>query len=99
MQTFWITFRLRDDASYTQRYDNLIETIRSSADRWWVEPSSFLVFSSSETIDTIAARVKKVIDIAEDLVVIGMPEYKSGRLIGRSEDPDIFSLVPFMRRA
>lgn len=99
MQTFWLTFRLKENGTYTQRYDNLIETVRTSASSWWVEPSSFLVFSSSETIDTIASRVKKAIDTTADLVVIGMPDYKSARLIGNNEDPDIFDLVPFMKRA
>ncbi|WP_042776614.1 hypothetical protein [Sinorhizobium fredii] len=99
MQTFWITFRLKDNATYTQRYDDLVETVRTSASKWWVEPSSFLVFASSETIDTIAARVKKVINTADDLVVIGMSDYKSARLVGNNEDADIFDLIPFMKRA
>lgn len=99
MDTFWISFRLKENNTYTERYNDLMETVRTSASSWWVEPSSFLVFSSAETIDTIASQVKKVIDNAADLVVIGMTDYKSARLIGNNDDPDIFDLIPFMKRA
>lgn len=73
-------------------------TINEMSSTWWVEPSSFLVFSSGETIDTIAAKVKSVVDPKTDLVTIGMTDYKSARLVGKSDDPDIFALIPFMKK-
>lgn len=98
METFWISFRIADTNTYNDRYEALIETIRSVASKWWLEPSSFIVFSSSQKIDNIAASLKEAIDPEIDLAILGMPDYKSVRLVGLTEDPDIFKLIPFAKK-
>lgn len=102
--TYWLSFRLADRgkwaASYNTRYDDLHETIKQAATggKWWLETSSFYLFSSEESIDAIVNRIKKAIAEEADLAVVGKTEYKTGRVIGNCQDPDIFHLVPFMKK-
>ena len=98
METFWLSYRLEDDSSYSQRYDKLIETVDALSTKWWLEPSSFIVFASAVGIDTVAAKVKAAINPRTDIAVIGMPDFKSARLIGVSHDEDIFDLIPFIKK-
>lgn len=98
MATHWLTFRLEDNATYSDRYDALIETIRERSSKWWLETSAFLLFDTGYTIDQIATDVKGVIDPNRDIILIGMPEFKSARLIGNSQDRDLFDLVPFVKK-
>lgn len=99
MAVYWLSFRLADDDDYQARYDALEEAVRTQATKWWLETSSFFVFESAQNIDSAASSVKKAINPVKDIVLIGMAEYKSGRLIGASEDSDIFKLMPFVKKA
>jgi hypothetical protein len=96
--TYWLTFRIHDDASYEQRRDRLYEAIRTIASKWWVEPTSFIAFASTQSADAIAARIKSAFNPKTDLALLGMSDYKAARLIGNSEDSDIFDLTPFLKR-
>ena len=49
MAVYWQTFRINSDAGYTERYDNLVETVRKMASRWWVESTSFWYLSAPTT--------------------------------------------------
>ncbi|MCA0058387.1 MULTISPECIES: hypothetical protein [unclassified Mesorhizobium] len=98
MATYWLSFRLQDDRTYNQRYENLTETVERLSTKWWVEASSFIVFASEAGIDKIASEIADVIYIDTDLVIVGMPEFKSARLIGHHEDDDIFELMPFIKK-
>lgn len=97
MSTYWVSFRIKAGSGYQQRYDNAVEAIRLKATKWWLEPTSFIVFNSEYSIDQIAAAVKAEINTSTDLVIIGMTEFKSARLIGHNEDPDIYDLIPFIK--
>ena len=98
MATFWMTHRLEDDANYAQRYDNLVEAVRKISTKWWVEPTSFLLFSSERDIDGVAAVVKTAINPRVDMALIGMPDFKSARVVGASADQDLFELMPFTKK-
>jgi hypothetical protein len=99
-ETYWLTFRLADDATYSTRLDKLTKAVQDvTAGTWWVEPTSFLLFQSASDIDAVAAIVKAAINPAKDIVLIGMPDYKSARIIGASTDPDLFKLMPFTKKA
>lgn len=99
MAVYWLTFRLETDATYNDRYDKLIEAVDILSTRWWVEPSSFLLFESGNKIDEIARAVKTAITPSKDLVLIGMPEIKSARVIGKVTDQTLFDLMPFTKKA
>jgi hypothetical protein len=94
-----MTFRIADDQQYAQRYDNLVEAVRTIASEWWTESTSFLLFESALSIDDVAAKVKDAINPAKDLALIGMPDYKSARAVGAVKDGDLFKLMPFTKKA
>ena len=97
---YWVTFRLKEDTSRDERYDGLMAAIREScAGKWWVEPTSFVVFRSELSIAALTARLSIEINEKRDLLVIGMPDFKSARVVGRVEDPDLFSLWPWIEPA
>lgn len=99
-QTFWVTFRLEKDATYDKRLAALEEAIRTSAvEVWWKDPTSFIMFFSTRTIDLIADAVKAVIDVKKDVVLLSMTEFKDGRLIGySSKEADLIKLMPFVKK-
>ncbi len=98
MATYWIAFRITDDATYSYRYDALMEAIRTNATKWWTDPTSFIVFSSERSIDDIAAVVEEAIDPSSDVALIGKSEFKTARLVGTTNDHDIFELIPFAKK-
>jgi hypothetical protein len=99
MSVYWLTFRIENDAGYRNRYDALIEAIRVISSKWWVEPTSFLLFESARDIDGVAAVSKAAINPRIDMALVGMPDFKSARLVGASTDQDIFALMPFTKKA
>ena len=70
----WLSFRLSDSgqwaASYDKRYKDLVDEIKDAAggQKWWYETSSFFLFASSETTDTLVLRIKRAIDVRADLL-------------------------------
>ena len=99
--TYWLTFRIHEDSGYAETYRELNDTIQTltTGGKWWYETTAFYLFSSSSSIDAIARSVGSVIRLDRDLVVIGKTDYKTGRVVGKCEDDDIFDLVPFMKYA
>jgi hypothetical protein len=98
MAVYWLTFRLADDAGYSQRYDALISGINAITPKWWVESSSFILFESSKDIDGVAATARAAVSPSKDIVLIGMPDYKNARVIGPVQDQDLFALMPFTKK-
>lgn len=99
MAVYWTTFRIHNDASYRTRYDALVEAIRVISKKWWVDPTSFLLFESDKSIDGVAAAVKEAINSATDMALIGMPDFKDARAVGHTHDQDLFALMPFAKKA
>lgn len=101
MATYWLSFRIADDAGYSDRYDKLIETVKAlkTGNNWWFETTSFFIFDSEHNADGIAASVKKAISPTVDIAILGMTDFKTARAIGAVKDQDIFTLVPFMKKA
>jgi hypothetical protein len=97
---YWLTFRLENDYTYQARLERLTNTIErlASGYRSWWEPTSFVVFANVGQIDRVAQAIKAAINPNTDLVLLGMPNYKDARLIGRSLDPSIFLLMPFTKK-
>lgn len=99
--TFWVTFRIKKVGNYDARYEALKAAISSVLEdrRWWVEPTSFIVFRSRKTIDQVAAAVKSALDTSADMALIGMTEVIDARVIGHLEDPELFDFMPHAKRA
>lgn len=102
---YWLSFRLKDSDGYERTYDDRLEKlndeIRQSCGNnsmWWFETTAFFIFKTAESIDTITARVKRAINTAVDIAVVRQMDSKTGRVIGKCDDADIFKLVPYMKK-
>lgn len=99
MASYWVTFRLERTSTYGIRHEALTQAVAGLGPRWWTEPTSFILFESVASIDEVAEVVKDAIDPAIDMALVGMPDYKSARVIGHLEDNDLFELMPFTKKA
>lgn len=98
--TYFVSFVIREDETQQNRYDTLIDALRRLSPRiWWAETPSFVILSSDQTIDYVAAVVKFHIDASQDIAIIGKTEYTQMRVCGAYADEDIFKLVPAAKRA
>lgn len=98
MAVYWISFRLEDDATYSERRDALYDVVSRRVKQWWVDTTSFIVADIETSIDSLASEFKKVATSKGDLVLIGMPGFKDGRITGGSFDQYILQLVPFIKK-
>jgi hypothetical protein len=97
-ETYWLTFRIHDDSTYEARRDKLYAAIDGLSSKWWVEPTSFIAFASSNSADDIAAKVKASFNPLTDLALLGKTDYKTARLIGKSDDRGVYDLIPFLKK-
>ena len=100
MKSYWMSFRIKNDAGYADAYDSLVKAVGEVADQtnWWSETTSFYIFQSENSTDQIANHLKQSIRPDRDLIVLGLPNYKGGRVIGKCDDQDIFDLFPGMKK-
>jgi hypothetical protein len=105
MAVYWLSFRLKDSDGYERTYNDRLSKLNDelkascgNGSNWWFETSSFFIFETAESIDTIVTRIKRAIAVAADIVVIRAMDTKTGRVIGRCEDGDIFKLVPYLEK-
>jgi hypothetical protein len=91
---YWLAYRLEDN----KRYGFLLDAIDRVSGSWWMEPPGFYLFESGADIDHIAGRVKKVIDPAKDVVVLGALASTTARVIGNVTEQSLFYLMPFAQR-
>lgn len=99
MATYWLTFRLQDDSTYSERYSALEEAVRTNASEWWFEASSFYLFTSELEVGELASEIKSAIRPSTDVAVLGMTEFKEMRVIGHNTDNDIYKIVPFAKKS
>lgn len=98
--TYFVSFVIRNDSTYSDRYEGLMEALRGlSPTVWWAETTSFILLESDQSIDHIVGVVKKHISVSKDIAVIGKTDFKTMRVCGAYEDEDIFKLVPFAKKA
>lgn len=95
---YWVSFRIEDNGNYDERYWAVQVAVDTAAkSRKWEDTTSFAIFDSDMTTDEIAQLFQKVINTRRDLVVLGNFNTKVCRVIGKCNDDDIFSLVPFAK--
>lgn len=88
---FWTTFRLKQDATYSTRYDELTATLRRIGNYLWVEPTSFCAFETDLDIDDVALQLSGAVNENTDLVLIREVGVKDARYIGTPEYPATFA--------
>jgi hypothetical protein len=101
MATFWLTFRIENRTvggrSYDQRRDALYEAIRQHTKKWWLKPTSFVAFESTQSIDAIADACRVAIAESHDLFLIREMDTKSAIICGNNDDRDIYILMPYLK--
>lgn len=99
METLWVTFRIKDDSTYSDRYSKLIEAIKHHCTgEWWYEPTSFWLFQSDSTKDQVAETIKKSISPQKDVALVGSMDTTGAALVGTpSEAQSLRKLIPKMR--
>lgn len=63
------------------------------------DTTSLLIVEIEESISNLAARAKQWIDESMDIVLIRTLGTSDARVIGAVEDQDLFTLMPYCRRA
>lgn len=104
MTTFWLTFRISDKTvdskTYDDRYQDLTNSIKSNvSSKYWEQTTSFYVFDSDQTIDQLANTFKKLISISDDLFLIRELGRASAYICGKNDDADIYTLIPYLKKA
>jgi hypothetical protein len=87
MEVFWITFRIKSDSTYDDRYTALVNAVHVHAvEGWWSEPTSFWLVGSNSSRAQIAASIKAAIAPSKDLALIGSMAHTGATLIGKADD-------------
>jgi hypothetical protein len=90
MASFWLTFRLKQDRTYAQRYQELLKKVDEAGTTLWDEPTSFIAFSSNYAIDPIGNHLKAAIDESVDVFVLREIGKDDTRYAGTLEKPASF---------
>lgn len=101
--TYWLTFELKAETTakgtYQERYNALIEALQTLNDGWWAQPTSFIVFGSTASRAAIITKIKAAVDLKTDIVVLGMPNYKTMEVVGAATGFEALeSMVPFVKK-
>jgi hypothetical protein len=98
MSIFAITFRIHDDAGYQDRYQTVVDAIKTFAaqgKKYWDEPTSFFLIDSSKNSEGIAAEIDRNSDFAssKDLLLVTNLSQKGFKAIGNVRDDDLYELM------
>jgi hypothetical protein len=98
MAIFAITFRIHDDADYSERYESVVHAIKAQAignGKYWDEPTSFFLLESNLNSDGLASQIDQNSDFAptKDLLLVTNLRQKGYKAIGRITDNDLHDLM------
>lgn len=97
--TYFISFTLHSGPDYSDRYNDLIESLQFIATgKWWDETTSFVLLETDERMASVVDAVKNNIDLSEDVALIGRVGFKDWSIVGANKDEDAFALVPFLKK-
>lgn len=97
-RTFWISHVKGNDKGWSQVQPGVRELIESLAEGEVWQAPSFYVFASFATIDHIALMLRSRSRV-KDVFLVGSFTHAECRVVGACDDPAIFDLVPFAKRA
>lgn len=103
MTKFWGTFRIEERTIGTrtaaQRRADLYKVIGDRSTSWWLEPTSFMLFESTFTIDQLMAAAYAAIAPTADLFVVRHLGVAEARAIGRIENEKLLvQFMPYIKR-
>lgn len=101
MSIYGISFRLEDGdvngRTRAERHEALQAAILDGTTRFWDQTDSFFVIQSRCSIDEIARKCKQAIEPSTDLVLVRELAGSPTRISGNNRDPDLFSLMPYVK--
>lgn len=97
MATYWITFRIKEEGDYYDRYERLTDTIQALG-LHWKEPTSFYLLRCDGDIDLLADRLGGCVSQTMDLVLIATTDGRQARIIGQPSDSDLYTLLPAVKK-
>lgn len=106
MPNFTVSFRISDKTvagrDYNDRYKALTDALTSAGSgtsRFWAEASSFFAIQTTKSIDDVITACRKAIAPADDIVLVLDADNQSGRVLGKNDDPDLFDIIAYVRKA
>lgn len=82
MADYWISYRIADDATYPNRYTNLVSAIEDCATGGqWDANTSFVCIRSKYSITAVGEHLKKALNSTTDHLVLRRIDYKETRYI------------------
>lgn len=103
MTKYWLSFTLDTrtvgNRDYNARWKALYTDIQaiSSPTSYWTDTSSFIVFDTSSTFDTVVQTAKNAVSPTYDLVLIRQLDSQGARIFGPVTNPEIFNLMPYLK--
>ncbi len=97
MNTYWLSFVVRDQANRDERYRDLIAAVESCRQgTYWNETTSFIVFESGYDIDAVADALAHTLRVDLDIFLLHQVGFKTARIWGAVTDGDIYNLMPHL---
>jgi hypothetical protein len=98
MPIFAITFRIHDDAGYSERYESVVLAIKGHAignGKYWDEPTSFFLIESDLNSEGLASQIDQGSDFSpsKDLLLVTNLSQKGYKAIGKVTDNDLHDLM------
>jgi len=101
--TYFVSFTLDDGEhgrrSYSTRWQDLYDAIRGLSDTYWEQTAAFIAFKTTADISQIVSAVRGAISPEYDIVLIRSMDSKIARILGPVTDPDIFAIMPYLKKA
>jgi len=93
MDSYWLTFRFKQDGTYKNRYTALTNFIESMS-LHWIEPTSFCAFRTNITKTEIITSLEDIIDEEIDVILLCDMNHKDYTLLGNAEKNSVYKLFP-----
>lgn len=102
MTVHWLTYRIADrrvaGRTYEDRYLALEDAIRARSTKWWLDPTSFILFESAEAALDIARACREAIAPSHDMFLMRVLDRQLAYICGAIEDDDVFKLIPYLKK-
>jgi hypothetical protein len=96
MSVFAISFRIEYDDTYNERYESVVETIKTAKkSTYWCEPTSFFLIDYDGTSSELTSQIDRYSKFApsKDLLIAINLSAKGFSVIGKTTDRDLQKLM------
>jgi hypothetical protein len=99
MTVFIVSFDLKYDDTYQDRYKSFMEQVKKGGD-YWDDTTSCVVVRTNESIDEFCTRiyVNSDFNATKDLYLVLDAHVKAGRIRGAIKSDKIFKLLDYVKK-